>query len=100
MEPNKIEIGCDTIVAIDIIETMKTIATMRILWMSCKLHTYLTILVTCQETMEPNKIKIGCVKIVTIDSTQAMRTIAAIKILQSGKKHMHTFIYGGHDSRP
>jgi hypothetical protein len=31
MEPNKIEIGCDTIVAIDSSETMRTIAAMRIL---------------------------------------------------------------------
>jgi hypothetical protein len=31
MEPNKIEIGCNTIVAIDISGTMRTIAAMRIL---------------------------------------------------------------------
>ena len=82
MEPNKIEIGRDAIVAVDIIETMKTIAAMRILWTACNPHTYLTLAVTCQETMEPNKNKIGCVKIVAVDIRQAMRTLVAIRILR------------------
>jgi hypothetical protein len=46
MEPNKIEIGRDAIVAVDIIETMKIIAAMRILWTACKPHTYLIISAT------------------------------------------------------
>ena len=85
MELNKIEMGHNAIVGVDIIETTKTIAAMRILWMACKPHTYLTLSVTCQETMEPNKIKIACIKIVAVDSRQAMRTIAVIRILQTGR---------------
>ena len=53
MEPNKIEIGRDAILAFDIIETMKAIAATRILWAACNPHTYLTLAVPCQETMEP-----------------------------------------------
>ena len=85
MEPNKFEIAHDTIVAVDISETMKTIAAMRILWTACKPHTYSTLSATCQETMEPNKNKIGCVKIVAVDSRQAMRIITAIRILRTGR---------------
>ena len=80
MEPTKLEIGRDAIVAFVIIQTMKTFAAMRILWMPCKPHTYSTISTTCQETMEPTKNKIHCVKIVALDSKQAMRKITAITI--------------------
>jgi len=85
MEPTKLEIGRDAIVAVVIIETMKTFAAMRILWTPCKPHTYSTISATCQETMEPNKNKINCVKIVALDSTQAMRIITAIRIPRTGR---------------
>jgi hypothetical protein len=46
MEPNKIEIAHDSIVAVDISETMKTIAAMRILWTACKPYTSLIISAT------------------------------------------------------
>jgi hypothetical protein len=62
MEPTKLEIGRDAIVAVVIIETMKTLAAMRILWTACKPHTYSTRSATCQETMEPNKIKSAALK--------------------------------------
>ena len=82
MEPTKLEIGRDAIVAVDNIETMKTIAAMRILWAACNPHSYLTLAVTCEETMEPNKNKIGCVKTVAVGIRQAMRTLVAIRTLR------------------
>ena len=73
---------------------MKTIATTRILWAACNPHSYLTLAVTCEETMEPNKNKIGCVKTVAVGIKQAMRTLVAIRTLRM-RRWPHTYFYCG-----
>ena len=91
MEPNKIKIGRDTIVAEDISETIRTVAAIRILRPGSKRHTYFYLWATRQQTMKPNKNRFGRVKKIAEDSTQTVKTIAAIRILWMAFK-LHTYL--------